>query len=131
MNKNEKEQYSNMMNRLSDMGIEFDDAHKLRRISMTLHGWYEKECGVENGCIERDEATDKPYWLNAMTNSRSPVPDREKGALARLKSIMQQHPKLVEYVQTDPRGAALYILRKSDLNGSKLDAVYSRGVCVR
>lgn len=38
---------------------------------------------------------------------------------------------LVAYVQTDPRGAALYILDRKDIpEGATLDSCYSRGVAV-
>ena len=35
-------------------GIGFGDAVQLRRISMQLHRWHEKECGIDNGAVERD-----------------------------------------------------------------------------
>ena len=35
------------------------------------------------------------------------------------------------YIQTDPRGAALYIIRPGDVPpGSSVDSCYSRGICV-
>jgi hypothetical protein len=34
------------------------------------------------------------------------------------------------YHQGDPRGAALYIVRQSDLQGHSIDSVYNRGICV-
>ena len=34
--------------RLQTVGISFDDARALRRISMTLHRWHELECGNGN-----------------------------------------------------------------------------------
>lgn len=35
------------------------------------------------------------------------------------------------YLQTDPRGAALYILRPGDVpEGKDVDAYYNRGICV-
>ena len=38
---------------------------------------------------------------------------------------------LSPYIQTDPRGAALYILRPGDVpEGQSADACYSRGICV-
>ena len=43
--------------RLTAIGIEFQDAVALRRISMTLHRWHELECGDGNNygswCITR------------------------------------------------------------------------------
>lgn len=39
--------------------------------------------------------------------------------------------KLSAFIQTDPRGAALYILRPGDVpEGARADAYYSRGICV-
>lgn len=62
---------------------------------------------------------------------RFPVPDRETGALKRLAAIMARYPQLSAYVQGDPRGAALYILRPGDVpEGGQADAYYSRGIAV-
>jgi hypothetical protein len=111
------------------LGFTADEAAALRRISLTLRRWYELECGTDGGCIERNEATGKPYWLTD-SGRRWSVADREAGALRRLQAIMEGRP-LSYYVQTDPRGAALYILRPGDVpEKSKADECYSRGVCV-
>jgi len=116
---------------LERAGISYADAVQLRRISMTLHRWHELECGIDNGCVERDETTGKTYWLNSMTGHRFPTPDRETGAIKRLKAIMSRYPTLGYYIQGDPRGAALYILRPGDVPaGCDADAYYSRGVVV-
>ena len=124
---------------LRALGFTQDEAEKLRRISMTLHRWHEMECGTDNGCIERDEATGKTFWLNAMTGRRFPTSDRETGARKRLASIMEAralrvggaHVTLETYIQTDPRGAALYILRPGDVpEGKEPASYYSRGLCV-
>lgn len=126
-----KHNTAEMINRIVHTGISFDDAWALRRISMTLHRWHEMECGIDNGCIERDEGTDKTYWLNAMSGKRYATPDRERGALRRLAGIMAAYPSLSAYVQGDPRGAALYILRAGDVpDGANVDSYYSRGVAV-
>lgn len=107
------------------------DAEALRRISMTLHRWHELECGIDNGCIERDETTGNTYWLNSHTMRRYAVADRETGALKRLAAIMSRYPTLSAYVQTDPRGAALYILRPGDVPaGERAESYYSRGIAV-
>lgn len=116
---------------LVSLGIKDYDAYALRRISLQLHRWHELECGVDNGCVERDEKTGKTYWLNSMTGRRAPCSDRETGALKRLKKIMARYPTLKSYVQGDPRGCALYILRHNDVPAGKdADAYYSRGVAV-
>ena len=118
---------------LAALGFSRSDAETLRRISMTLHRWHELECGTSSGVIEREENTGAPYlcWYNANDRYYSRVADRETGALKRLKAIMAAHPALQSYVQGDPRGAPLYILRAGDVpEGQSADAYYSRGVVV-
>jgi len=113
----------------ADFGVA--DAYALRRIAMQLHRWHELECGVENGGVERDETTGKCYWYSSHSGRRTPTADRETGALKRLASIMARYPHLSHYVQGDPRGAALYILRPGDVPpGADADAYYSRGLAV-
>lgn len=116
-------------------GIGREDAYTLRRVAMTLQRWFELECGTENGGIERDETTGKPYWTyeahGAGKRSRYPIADREAGAMRRLKAVMAKYPGLGYYVQGDPRGASLYILRSGDVpEGCNPDAYYNRGLAV-
>jgi len=99
------------------------DAEALRRISMTLHRWHELECGDGDGHIERDEKTGRPRYFDARSRylaasdprAWSAIPDREAGARKRLAAILARYPGLQAYVQTDPRGCALYILRPGDV----------------
>jgi hypothetical protein len=112
-------------------GIANVDAIALRRIAMQLHRWHELECGMDCGGVERDEATGKTVWYNSRTGRRSPCADRETPALKRLAKIMARYPSLAYYVQGDPRGAALYILRPGDVpQGEDVGAYYSRGLAV-
>ena len=132
---------------LESLGFTQDEAQALRRISMTLHRWHEMECGIDGGCVERDEETGKAYWHHSNTGRRFPIADRETGALKRLAAIIGQRngrPAIVAgrlnaapagqvsfYVQSDPRGAALYILRPGDVpEGADVNGYYSRGICV-
>ena len=112
-------------------GISSDDAAKLRRISITLHSWHEHEC---NGTIQRDggNGDGAPAWYNPDTSKRiGPADDRERGALKRLAAIMARYPTLASYVQGDPRGCSLYILRPGDVpEGQNAESYYSRGVAV-
>ncbi len=120
-----------MLSRLQSLNISRDDAEALRRISMQLHRWHELECGVETGGVERDEETGKVTWYSSHSGRRFPYPDRETGALKRLSTIMARYPALGHYVQGDPRGAALYILRAGDVpEGASVDSYYSRGLAV-
>lgn len=139
MTKKEAIRQTQQENVLMALGFTSQEAESLRRISMTLHRWHERECGDDGGCIERDETTGKTYWLSAMSGKRYATPDRETGAKKRLKAIVSRVNvqragkvgKLYAYIQCDPRGAALYILRPGDIpEGQSADACYSRGICV-
>lgn len=124
---------------LLTLGFTDAEVASLRRINSTLQRWYELECGDGNGMIERDETTGKPYWIRytrRTNDARMPVADREAGALRRLAGIIKARNARTDapvstYIQTDPRGAALYILRPGDISaGDKVESCYTRGVCV-
>lgn len=82
-----------------------------------------------------------PEVKSKDTTTRTRIADREAGARKRLAAIIEArnkrnwHPIMPEpvsaYVQGDPRGAALYILRPGDVpEGADAGAYYSRGICV-
>ena len=96
-----------------------------------------------------------PFYEFANFTGRyryAPIADREKGALRRLAAIVNRrnariatpdevniHASCVAkltghlstYIQTDPRGVALYLIRPSDMpEGADVSAYYSRGICV-
>lgn len=139
MNAQERENRHRMETRLQALGFTFEEIGKLRRISMTLRNWYALEAGTEHGRIERNENekpffvreyrdTFKPYTLRTL---RTPTADREKGAIKRLEKIMQAHAGLTYYLQTDCRGAALYILAPGDVpQGKSASAYYTNGAVV-
>ena len=146
MTKREAMRQTHQENALLGLGFTREEADALRRISMTLRRWHELECGTDGGCIERDEH-DRPFWRSSHSNAVQHVADREKGALKRLAKIMLARTNrlladsvekmnahgglLASYIQTDPRGAALYILRPGDVPaGADAGAYYSRGICV-
>lgn len=143
MTKREAMELTHQENRLMELGISRADAESLRRISMTLRNWFEKECGDSNEygswVIERDETTDKPYMMHHHYRhgagkdsvSRTPIADKEKGARKRLAIIMARYPGLTAYVQGDPRGCALYILTADQLSSEHgIDSIYNRGVAI-
>jgi hypothetical protein len=147
MTKTEAARQTAQENTLLSLGFTTDEAAKLRRISLTLRRWHELECGNDYGAIERDTSTGKPY-MTTERGTRYPVADRETGALRRLAAIIRacnerrfnadsataHDPNahdLKPYIQTDPRGAALYILRPDDIpEGKDPAAYYSRGICI-
>lgn len=134
---------------LRSLGFTVQEAEALRRISLTLHRWAEHEC---NGAIQRDgeNGDGDPFWFNTNTGKMiGRVPDRERGALARLKAIIHKRnhrvrvdhaigdvlgpttTDLASYVQGDPRGCALYIIRPGDVpEGADVHSYYSRGIAV-
>ena len=144
MTKREAQRQTAQENTLIDLGFTREEAEQLRRISIRLHTWYEQECGDGNGAIERDEESDKPYWLNATTGRRYPIRDMERGAKRRLQAIMEARNRRAEdktgiiygdylrvYLQTDPRGAALYLIRPGDVpDGAAVQSYYTRGICI-
>lgn len=137
---------------LTRAGISQEDAYALRRISMTLHRWHELECGDSNNyaswCITRGnklldvggktnfrhDDNGKPYLEHHPYDGMvrySLLPDRERGAQKRLAKIMARYPGFQAYVQGDPRGCALYILRPGDVReGASVDSCYSNGMAV-
>ena len=152
MTKREAARQTRQHDVLVSLGFTTGESDALRRISLTLHRWAEHEC---NGVIERDE-TGRPFWSNPHTGRHgvAPVADRETGAIKRLKTILSSRNQrvitrmnepttlqgcldqvldvsLAYYVQGDPRGAMLYILRPGDVpDGADVDSYYSRGVAI-
>ena len=106
------------------IGITYDDAHILRRAALTLQRWSEKEFGYKNGCIERDDETNAPYWLS-RTGSRTKIADLETGALKRISEVCERNG-VYFYHQTDPRGAPLYVSKEplTEINYSKGVVIY-------
>ena len=145
MTKREKQRITAQENTLINLGFTAFEADKLRKISMTLQRWHELECGVDGGCVERDEKTDKPFWRSEYSGKLSLIADREKGAKKRLGHIIgmrntrewaflgwpMSQVEIKPYIQGDPRGAALYLIRPGDVpEGKNVESYYSRGICV-
>ena len=54
MTRKEAMRQSRQLEVLQSLGFTRDEGEKLRRISMTLQRWHELECGIDGGCIERE-----------------------------------------------------------------------------
>ena len=149
MTKYEAEQRQRTYTQLINLGFSFDECEKMRRISLTLRRWFELECGNGNEwadwSIERDENGEgRPFMVthyhprhgSQARTTKSPVADRETGARKRLAAIIQGRNerasgKVETYIQTDPRGASLYILRPGDIpEGADPCQYYNRGLCL-
>lgn len=166
MSTTQKERYE-VLHRLDRLGIAYDDAYALRRIALTLHRWFELECGDSNDVASwsivrghgakrefyRDPVTQAPAWRtvkefeyddtgkpyiekhyhNENKARYTNIPDREAGARKRLAAILAKYPALHAYIQTDPRGASLYILTSEHIardDNRPLDEIYNNGVAV-
>lgn len=143
MSTTQKERYE-VMHRLDRLGIAYEDAVALRRIALTLHRWFELECGDGNDygswAIERDEATDVPYMVHHHyrhgqgqdTTTKRKIADKENGARKRLAVILAKYPTLHAYIQTDPRGASLYLLTDEQLAyyNQPIESIYNNGIVV-
>ena len=71
------------------------------------------------------------HYHNENTARYVRLADREQGALKRLNAIMAHYPDLRAYLQTDPRGGTLYLIRPGDVpEGKEVGAYYNRGVFV-
>ena len=129
-----------LSNALTNLGFNANEIDTLLSVERGLQRWHELECGTGDDrvsvSVERDENTGKPFKrVQYQSNSgwidrKTPCRDMEKANLARLARVMAG--KAVRaYVQGDPRGCALYILRKGDVpEGADINAYYSRGIPV-
>ena len=133
MNRKEAIRQTELLRKLEAHGFTESEFDRLRRISMTLHRWAEHEC---NGEIEVDD-DGKAFHVSqgfapSWKETRYPTANREAGALKRLSVIMAGHPGWTYYHQTDPRGAALYLVEVDRLvAGTCIDSCYSSiGICV-
>jgi hypothetical protein len=99
------------------LNLPSNEAWALRKAALTLHRWYEQECGDSNDwcswCITRDESG-KPFREVCShaggKNRMEPIRDMEEGAKRRIAAICQRNG-LQFYLQTDPRGGVLYLSR--------------------
>lgn len=107
------------------------DYDQLRRDALRLRAWFTREC---NG-LQRDEVTGKPFetietFYGVLAGQKyghvhyNFVPDLETPARARIAATCTRL-NLWHYIQTDPRGASLYV------NDVPLDdSTYNRGLCI-
>lgn len=131
MRRNERQE---SIERAMRCGLTEEDAIAVRRIALTLHRWFELECGAYNGLIERDERTGIPYYWRTNHSyvdphdprARHRIADRETGARKRLERIMAKYPDLRAWIQTDPRGGTIYLCKPEDAT----DSLYTRGVFI-
>jgi hypothetical protein len=106
-----------VQSRLQSRGIEINsqDLRALILASRGLGRWFEQECGQSNNCaswgIDRDPETGRPervlHWREGNT-TRYQIRDMERTYRSRVENICKDLG-LRYYIQSDPRGASLYI----------------------
>ena len=108
MNKAESLRRYDQENMLVAMGFSPAQADALRKISQTLTRWCEAEC---NGEIERSASwrAERVHYSPTGERRAYAIPDRENGALRRLRVILAG-TDWTYYYQTNPRGCAVYLI---------------------
>ena len=108
MNKAEARRRYEQETLLVSMGFSAAQAEVLRKISQTLTRWCEAEC---NGEIERSDSgrAERVHYSPTGERWACALPDRESGALRRLRIILAG-TNWTYFYQTDPRGCALYLI---------------------
>ena len=140
MKNTKKTRLIHLSNTLASLGFTSDEIDTLLAVERGLSRWHELECGTGNDrvsvSVERDENTGKPFKRvqfqsrSGWVDRKTPCRDMEKANLARLARVMQGKA-VRSFVQGDPRGCALYILRPQDIpEGKDICAYYSRGIAV-
>lgn len=107
---------------LLSLGIAYDDCADLRRLSMRLRRWAEREC---NGEISRRDDGKVESYNTYSGECVGICRDMETPAIARVSAIVAKYPGLAWHHQTDPRGAAVHVYRIADLAGRDIDCCYS------
>lgn len=100
----------NLFDRMRELGFSHEETETMLRAERALRRWGEQECGD--------------------STRRYPIPDREASAKRRIGKIMGRHPDLWFFHQSDPRGCAVWVGRKADVNGKDVATCYTRGVAV-
>jgi hypothetical protein len=116
---------------LKSEGVSTRDAEELAKISMRLRKWKQLEVGTDGGHIERQENTNMPFWVRDDGSAWVKVADMEAEAMKKLEGIIGKHKRLTAYIQGDPAGVVLYIIRESDIpKGRNIEEFYNRGIPV-
>lgn len=143
MNIREHRERESQNRALMALGFTSEECASLRRASNALRRWHEMEC---NGEIQRDgadgEGKPRRFYETRAGVFRSPLncADRERGAIERIKNIVSSSNSRRGiprdkgnkfFIQRDPRGAALYIIRPGDVpEGQTVNSCYTNGICV-
>jgi hypothetical protein len=119
MTQRERQDRQRMLDNLQRLGFSPEECQALRRISMQLRRWYERECNED---IRVDDQGRAEVMVFKSMRGCAPlwylprIPNMEAGATRRLNAIMARHSRrCTYYLQTDPRGCALYVVPLANL----------------
>ena len=108
MNKSERLRITELYYRMSEHGFSFEEMETIRKASLQLHRWSERECNED---IERREDGKVYLTVHPMSGKpwSYPIRDMESAAKRRIEAILANHPGWAWYYQTDPRGCSVYL----------------------
>jgi hypothetical protein len=141
MNKQERENYGRLVTQCAAAGLTVGEVDTLLRCARTLTRWACRECGDgSNWAIEREQLPDggvgRPFMVYHGPDGyvkqyrKYAIRDMERAAIKRAEAVAAAHG-LTVYRQGDPRGCALYLIRKGDIpEGGDVCGYYHRGIAV-
>lgn len=113
---------------MKTLDVGFDAIYQLRRDSMRLRRWFERECGDSNyynsWCVVREPDGKTYLEIIPHTGKRrmQRIPDAETGARKRIEAICKEEG-LHFYIQGDCRGYALYLSRDPSICDTNYNVV--------
>ena len=126
MNKSERLRITELYYRMAEHGFTFEEMKTLRKASLQLHRWSERECNED---IERREDGKVYLTVHPMSGKpwSYPIRDMETAATKRIDRILANHSGWAWYYQTDPRGVSVYLYRSNDerLSQYPIESIYS------
>lgn len=139
MTKREWEQRQHQERALATLGITPEDAARLRRISSSLRNSFEFSCCYDESQAAQEKRSRREENLEAKARQivaeawaeANPQPECRQTEILRAASMLPKAPAV--YVQTDPRGCALYVVPAETIArfpGQPLDSIYSQGIAV-
>lgn len=108
---------------LEEVGFSFEEIMELRRLSRCFRRFFER---LRND-VYYSEDDGKYYRMCANSKIVTRYPDLKRRYLKKLRAVFANHPNLTYYIQQDPRGSSLYVIKKTDLEYrlDEMDQIYS------
>ena len=106
--------------------IEKNDLNRLKELSIKLRRWHERLCGDNYGVVW-ENSNGKCYYVS-YSGGRRCINNLGKKLKSEIIKIMSKYEHLVFYIQGDPRGPALYLIHKNEVDSTlPLASQYYKG----